>query len=36
MYLTGPTIATGNLYGNTRIAQVYATGVRLLDGGENA
>ncbi|KAJ7555735.1 hypothetical protein O6H91_05G052500 [Diphasiastrum complanatum] len=31
-YIEGPTIFAGNLFGRRRIVQVYARGVRLLDG----
>lgn len=33
IFAEGPTIAAGNLYGNTRIVQVFAEGVKLLNGG---
>jgi hypothetical protein len=35
IFADGPTIAAGNLYNNTRIIQVFAEGVKLLDGGMN-
>jgi cleavage and polyadenylation specificity factor subunit 1 len=35
-YTEGPTIAVGNLFNETRIVQVYANGVSLLNAGNNS
>jgi cleavage and polyadenylation specificity factor subunit 1 len=32
IFTAGATLVAGNIYGNSRIVQVYATGVRLLTG----